>query len=416
MVTTLFEGAAEIVTLAPLAQQKKRVGILANDLGRIPKGWLLIAGSRIVAVGSGSYQGPAPDRRIQVQGGLIMPGLIDAHTHPLFAGSRSHEFAMRADGATYQDIAAKGGGIQATMRATRAASQQELATALDQRLRRSLALGVTTLEVKSGYGLSIPEELRMLEILDAARTRTPQTLAVTCLALHAASPEYGSLADYAQAVAQELLPEVARRKLADWVDAFIEAGYFSVTDIEPVAERARELNLGLRFHADEFSDAGAAAAAARWQAASADHLQYASDASIEAMAKAGTIAMILPGTSLYTRIPFTQAKRFTRRGVAVAVASDFNPGSCRLDNVAMMASLAAVQCGLSAAEAVASVTYVAAATLRLEDRKGCLVEGYDADFAIYDLEHCDEWLADFGRTLPREVWVGGCKAMDKGFC
>lgn len=410
MATILIEGAAEIVTLAPLARQRKLTRIVPDDLGRLTKGWLLVDDGRVAATGSGRYGGPAADRRVDAGGGLVLPGLVDAHTHPIFAGSRAREFALRADGATYQEIAAQGGGIRATMRATREASDEELARLLDRRLARALALGVTTLEAKSGYGLSVPEELRLLELLAAAKARTPQTLSVTCLALHAASPEHEDLKSYADAVAHELLPTVAKRRLADWVDAFIEAGYFSVADVEPVAARAKELGLGLRLHADEFSDAGAAAAAARWGAAAADHLQFASDAGIEAMAGAGTLAVLLPGTSLYTKLPFADARRFADRGVGVAVATDFNPGSCRLDNLAMMAGLAAVQAGLRAAEAIAAVTYVAAASLRLEDRKGALVEGHDADFLVYDLASVDEWLADFGRTPPREVWVKGRKA------
>ena len=201
MRTTLVEGADEIVTLAPLAHQRKFVGIQTSDLGRLRQGWLLVGDSRILDSGSGRYCGPEPDQRIKLTGGLIMPGLVDAHTHPVFAGSRSDEFALRADGVSYQQIAAQGGGIQATMQATRAASIAALEAKLDRQLQQALRLGITTLEVKSGYGLSVPEELKLLEILAASRQRTPQTLAVTCLALHAASPEHSSLASYAQAVA-----------------------------------------------------------------------------------------------------------------------------------------------------------------------------------------------------------------------
>lgn len=403
----LFEGIGEAVTMAALAQSGRLTNIVDADLGRLHQAWLLVKDGKVMSTGSGAYHGPTPDQRIQLNAGLLLPGLVDAHTHPIFAGSRSHEFVMRADGASYQQIAARGGGIQASRRATRTASREELAALLDQRLSQALELGITTVEVKSGYGLSVPEELRLLELLNEAKARSPQTLSVTCLALHAASPEHPSLASYAAAVSQELLPEVAKRQLADWVDAFIDEGYFSVKDIEAVASKAKDLGLGLRLHADEFSDAGAAAAAARWGARSADHLQYASDAAITAMADAGTIATILPGTSLYTRIPFTQARRFADRQVPVAIATDYNPGSCRLNNLAMMASLACVHSGLQGAEAIAAVTHVAAASLNLAGRKGSLAPGSDADFVVYDLTGSAEWLADFGQTRPREVWIQG---------
>lgn len=403
----LFEGISEAITLAPLAKAGRLTGIVDADLGRLRQAWLLIEGEKVIASGCAPYSGPAPEHRVHLGGGLVLPGLVDAHTHPIFAGSRAAEFVMRANGASYQQIAAQGGGIQASRLATRAASREELAALLDQRLYEALQLGVTTIEVKSGYGLSVAEELRLLELLFEAKERSSQTLSITCLALHAASPEHASLASYAAAVCQELLPEVARRGLASWVDAFIDTGYFSTSDFEPVATKAKELGLGLRLHADEFSDAGAAAAAARWGARSADHLQYASDTAITAMAAAGTIGIMLPGTSLYTGIPFTKARRFADRQVPIAVATDYNPGSCRLNNLAMMASLACVHSGLSAAEAIAAVTYVAAASLSLEKQKGALAPGFDADFVVYDLPNSDEWLADFGQTRPKDIWIRG---------
>lgn len=412
MSATLLTGIGELVTLAPLAAERRVTLIKDADLGRLSGAWLAVRDGRVESFGTGSPPSTyASYARHDAKGALVMPGLIDAHTHPIFAGSRAGEFVQRANGATYQEIAAAGGGIRATMNATRAASDDELLGLVSQRLRRALALGITTVETKSGYGLSVPEELRMLRILARARPLTPQTLSITCLALHAASPEHQSLRAYADACVHELLPVVAREKLADTVDAFVEAGYFSVEDTASYAVAARALGLGVRLHADEFSDAGAAEAAAAWHALSADHLQYASGRGIEAMAAAGVTAVILPGTSLYTKIPFTQARRFVDAGCAVAIATDFNPGSCQVDNLAMLATVAAVQSGFRPAEAIAGVTFVAAQALGLLEHKGALASGYDADWQVIDLPSIEAWLADFGRAVPREVWIAGKKVV-----
>jgi imidazolonepropionase len=404
---TLITGIGQLVTLAPLAAERRATRVKDADLGIISGAWLALRDGRIERYGSGNPPAFSGYERRDVGGALVLPGLIDAHTHPIFAGSRANEFAMRANGATYQQIAAAGGGIRASMTATRGATDEELLELLLARLGRLARAGVTTVECKSGYGLSVSEELRLLRVLTKARARTAQTLSVTCLALHAASPEHASLKDYAKACAEELLPVVAKEKLADSVDAFVEAGYFSVDDTRPYAEAAKRLGLAVRLHADEFSDAGAAEAAAAWGAQSADHLQFASDRGVEAMAAKGVTAVILPGTSLYTKIPFTAARRFADAGCPVAIATDFNPGSCQIDDLAMLATVAAVQSGVRPAEAIAGVTFVAAHALGLAQRKGALAPGYDADLQVVGLRSSDEWLADFGRTKPLAVYVSG---------
>lgn len=404
MTATLIHDIGELVTMAPLALTKKRTHIQAPDLGTATKAWLALDGGKVVATGAGPIPSTfAAYTRVDAGGGLVMPGLIDSHSHLIYGGSRASEFAARLAGATYQEIAAKGGGIQSTMRATRDTADDELLTLVHERLAKMRTLGITTVEIKTGYGLSVPAELRLLRLLK--HVRAAQHVEITCLALHARSPEHPDLKSYVAACVNELLPEVAADGLARWVDAFIENGYFSVADVEPYARKARELGLGLRLHADEFTDAGAAAAAADWGAAAADHLQFASDAGVRKMATSGVVATLLPGTSLYTRLPFTQGRRFADAGVPVAIATDFNPGSCRLDNLAMLAGVAAVQGGLTPAETVAAVTYVAASALGLQARKGALVPGYDADVLLYPLPRLYEWTADFGRTLPTRVWT-----------
>jgi len=408
--STLIVNIGDLVTCEPLARHKKLRAIGAADLGRLSQAWLLIAEGKVQ--GFGPMPPPAELVRTAGQqrdagGQLLMPGLIDSHSHLLFAGSRSLEFAQRLEGKSYQEIAAAGGGIQATMRASRAASQAELLRLAQARLARFLRHGVTSLEVKSGYGLAISEELRHLEVLRELRRLSRQTLRISCLALHARSPEYPTLAAYAAAASAELLPEVARRGLADYVDAFIEGGYFTVADCEPYMRQATTLGLGIRLHADEFSDAGAAEAAARWQAASADHLQFASSRGIAAMAEAGVVATLLPGTSLYTAIPFCQGRRFADAGCPIAVASDYNPGSCAISNLPLLASLAGLHCGLKPAEIIAGVTYVAAHSLGLQADKGALAPGMAADFFLHPAASLEGWLADCGESPASEVWIAG---------
>lgn len=406
----LVYNIGDLLTLAPLAQAGRGVAIAPADLGRLgPEAYLVVEGGKVQAVGRGSAPTLPGVPTLDAQGGLVMPGLVDAHTHPIFGGNRAAEFCQRAEGATYQEIAAAGGGIRSTVRATAEASDEELRQRLQAYLDRVLPLGITTLEVKSGYGLTVASELRLLRLLQQAMT--PQHLEITCLALHARSAQYANVADYVQACSEELLPEVAAEGLAKWVDAFIEDGYFSATQAEPWIHKAKDLGFGVRLHADEFSDGGGAMAAARWGAASADHLQWASDEGLVAMARTGVTATLLPGTSLYSRIPFVDGRRLVAKGVAVAVASDFNPGSCAFDNLAMLATIAAVHCGLRPAEAIAAVTLVPALSLGLGKVKGALAPGFDADFLCFPtLTSCEAWLADAGKTLPGSVYIRGRRA------
>jgi imidazolonepropionase len=403
----IIENIGDLVTLHPLVTENRNRNIKNEDLGRYSNAWLKITGGKISDFGTGKIPDKyEADKSISAEGGLVMPGMVDSHTHPIFGGNRAAEFSQRLDGVSYKEIADAGGGIQASVQGSRNASDDELLENLTLRLKRFCSRGITTVEVKSGYGLSVEEELRHLKILNLAKSKCPQTMSVTCLALHAASPEHKSLDSYVDQVVSELLPEVANENLADWVDAFIEDGYFTVKSVEPYARKAKELGMGIRIHADEFTDAGAASAAAEWGAASADHLQFASEESIKKMAGNDVVACVLPGTSLYTAIPYTNARQFLDAGCAVSIASDFNPGSCYIDNLSMLTTLAGLHCGFRPAEAIAAVTWTAATSLNLKN-KGALAKGSDADFLIYrDLKTADEWLYDFGRALP-DVFIAG---------
>ncbi len=408
MAELLIHSIGQLVSCEPLARTQRFTAVQRDDLGRIDAAWLALKDGKVKEFGGGAV--PSHYRswpQHDAKGSLVTPGLVDCHTHPIFGGDRTHEFAARLDGATYQEIAARGGGIKSTIAATRAASDADLEQSTAARLANFLSWGVTTVEVKSGYGQSLREELRLLRILNRLKEKGPQTLSVTCLALHDVPRDAPSSSAFIREMKDELLPVVAQEGLASWVDAFVENGYFSVEETRPLIEHARSLGLQIRLHADEFAESGAAEAAAAWGAVSADHLQKASDDGIRAMAAAGTVAVLLPGTSLYTRIPYTKAERFRASGCALAVASDFNPGSCFLPSLPMAAGLGALYGGLSLAEAFVAVSWNAARALRLERRKGALAVDYDADVLIHSCQTLEQWIADLGQTRPREVLIDG---------
>jgi len=404
----IITNLIEAVTLKPLADSNRFTNISSADLGRVKQAWIAIESGKISGIGSGS-----PDQEFKhlkvIDGShcMALPGLIDAHTHPVFAGIRANEFCMRLEGATYQAIAAAGGGIQASVDRSKAASNGDLETLLIERMQTFASHGVTTMEMKSGYGLTVDEELRHLRIIKKVARHSAQTISATCLALHAVPKNQASAKSWADLCAKELLPVVKSENLADCVDAFIENGYFSASDCGSYLDTAKKLDLKIRLHADEFSDSGAAECAAKYEALSADHLQHASEKGIKAMGAAGVVALLLPGTSLYTSIPYTDSRPFKAAGCPVGLATDFNPGSCPVDNLRLVLTMGALHCKLTMAEALAAVTWVPARSLRLEHLKGALTVGRDADILLMPLQSCEEFVADLGRTKPRAVFARG---------
>lgn len=412
MSCAVVHNISQLVTLRPLVEKKQFGSITRDDLGILSNAWVACKDGKIEACGMRNVPWQYHDwPQYNADKSLVIPGLIDAHTHPVFAGSRASEFSMKLEGKSYQDIAAAGGGIISTVKATRAAPKELLLNETVTRLKKFLSWGVTTLEVKSGYGLSVKDELKLLEVLNETKEKTPQTLSITCLALHGLPPEQTSHKAYIDEIKQKLIPLVIERKLADSVDVFIEKGYFSVEDVNVFMKDVTAKGLNIRVHADEFSDAGAASAAGRWHAVSADHLECVSEEGIEAMVRAGVVAILLPGTSLYSKIPFAKARPFLDKGCPVALATDYNPGSCVIDNLPFIATLGAIHCGLTLPETLVAITYAPALSLKLNMTKGALVAGFDADFVISSLGDVDRWLADIGRTPPKEVWIAGEKVI-----
>lgn len=342
---------------------------------------------------------PEPGEEVaDAAGRWITPGLVDCHTHLVWGGDRAGEFERRLAGTSYAEIAAAGGGIRATVRATRAASEEELARAAAERLAPLLAEGLTTVEIKSGYGLDRDTELRMLRVARRLGAEWPLSVRTSLLAAHAVPPDFpGGAEGYTEFVAREIIPEAARLGLADAVDAFCERIAFSPTQTGRIFDAARAAGLPVKLHADQLSDLGGATLAARHSALSADHLEYTGADGFRAMAAAGTVAVLLPGATYFireTRHPNIAAMR--EAGLRMAIATDMNPGSSPARSLILMLNLACTLFRLTVNEALLGVTRQAAAALGLRDR-GRLRAGLRADLAFYRI----------GRPAELCYWIGG---------
>lgn len=374
----------------------------ADPLGVIEDGALFLEGGEIAEVGPRpEVVARHPGARIVAAGGVVTPGLVDAHTHAPWMGARDQEYALRMAGADYEAIAAAGGGIVASMRAVRAASTAEIAAALRARLRRMASLGVTTVEAKSGYGLDERSERKQLEaIQEAARADDLPRVVPTYLALHALPPEAGGdRAAFAERVARAWLPGIAAAGLARFVDAYVDRSAFSVALARPVLARARELGLGVRVHVGQFADVGGAELAAELGAASADHLEQVGEAGVHALAAAGVRAVLLPVASFTLRQDPPPVAALRAAGVRLVVASDANPGTAPTESLPLAMALAVRTYGLTVAEAILGATREAAASLGLGDQCGALRPGLRADLALWDLDHESGIVQPWG--LPR---------------
>ena len=378
-----------------------------DDYGVIEDGAVAIAGGKIAFAGSRSDAPEAATTR-SLEGRWITPALIDCHTHLVFAGDRSGEFEERLKGTSYEDIARAGGGIMSTVRATRDASADELYAAALPRVQALAAEGVGTIEIKSGYGLNIESELKMLSVARQLGDASAVTIRTSLLAAHTVPPEFRDAPDaYIDLICDELLPEVVSGRLADAVDAYCESIAFSTDQVARLFARARELGLPVKLHADQLSDGGGAALAAQFAALSADHLEYTSAAGVEAMAASGAVAVLLPGAFLTlgeTQLPPIDEMR--EHGVPIAIATDCNPGTSPICSLRSAMMLAARQFRLTPEECLAGATREAARALGLDDR-GTLDVGKRADIAIWDISHPRELAYWFGTPQLDELLVQG---------
>ena len=386
-----------------------RVGV-PDPYGAIEDGALAMRDGEIAWVGP---EAELPSRRAEearaLEGRWITPALIDCHTHLVFGGDRGSEFEARLGGASYEELAAAGGGIMDTVRATRAASADELFQGALGRLEAMAGAGAATVEIKSGYGLDLDTEIRMLEVARRLGRASGLTVRATLLAAHAVPPEFrGRPADYLAFVGDKLLPRVAAEGLADAVDGFCESVAFSAAQLAGLFERARALGLPVKLHADQRTDGGGAALAARFGALSADHLEYTPEAGIEALARAGTVAVLLPGAFLTLgesrRPPVGALRRF---GVPIALATDCNPGTSPLASLREAMALASRLFGLTPEECLAGVTRQAARALGLQHDRGTLEVGTRADIAIWDIGHPRDLTYWLGRRALAGLLVAG---------
>src|SRR5918911_446428 len=359
---------------------------LATMTGTVIRdGALATRGGRISWVGERRHWKEKARSEHDARGACILPAFLDCHTHLVYAGNRAHEFELRLKGASYEEIANAGGGILSTVRATRAASEDELAAAAQRRLSRWTAEGATVVEVKSGYGLDRETELKMLR---AARRLTGVTVKTTFLGAHTLPEEYKGRADaYIDFVCDDVLPAAAKEKLVDAVDVFCERIAFSHAQTARVFDCAKRLGLPVKLHADQLSDLGGAALAAKYGALSADHLEYSSEQGVEALARAHSAAVLLPGAFYFlreTRLPPIAALR--RRHVPIALATDHNPGSSPLSSPLLAMNIACTLFRLTPEEALAGFTVHAARALGMHSTHGSLAVGKAADFALWDID------------------------------
>lgn len=345
------------------------------------------------------------ERTVDLGGAWVTPGLIDCHSHAVFGGNRSGEFEQRLQGVSYAEIAAQGGGIASTVRATRAASEDELFASARQRVQALMRDGMTTLEIKSGYGLDLANERKMLRVARRLGEELPLTVRSTCLAAHALPPEYAGRADdYIAHICDQMLPALAEEGLVDAVDAFCEHLAFSPAQVEKVFIKARELGLPVKLHAEQLSSLHGSSLAARYHALSADHLEFMTEEDAIAMAEAGTVAVLLPGAFYFlreTQLPPMEALR--RHGVKIALASDLNPGTSPGLSLRLMLNMGCTLFRMTPEEALAGVTLHAARALGLGESHGSLEVGKVADFVAWQIERPADLSYWLGGDLPKRV-------------
>lgn len=412
-----IRGAASLAT--PLGSAARR-GREQGEILRIRNPALRAENGVLLFVGTDAdyrreYGGRPADVTVDAAGGTLLPGFVDAHTHPVWTGDRGEEIGRRLAGESYSKIAAEGGGILATVRATRAAPDDELSSTVRRRLRRMLEHGTTTVETKSGYGLTEKDEIRALRLLRAL-SEDPDLPAIvpTLLAAHEVPPELRDRrGEWVRIVAEEIVPRVADEGLARFCDVFCEEGVFTVAESRAILEAARRAGLGMRIHADELARSGGTLLAAELGAASADHLLFAGGEEIAALAASPTVAVILPGTAWWMRSRRAPARSMIEAGVPIAVASDSNPGTCFTESLAAVAPHACLESGLTVEETLTGMTLNAAASIGLADRIGSLEPGKAADVVVLDAPDDRHLVYHWGVNSVKTVVRGGRVVVQK---
>jgi imidazolonepropionase len=389
------------------------VGTELREIGAIADGAMLVRDGRVAAIGSRAKIEPLCGSADVVDAGgrLVTPGFVDAHTHLVFAGNRADEFEMRCAGATYQEIAAQGGGIKSTVRKTRAATEDALNAIAERHARWFLESGTTTVEAKSGYGLTVEDELKILRVIRHIGQTTPLRTVPTFLGAHEIPVEYaGRGDDYVQLVVEEMLPLVAGERLAEFCDIFCESKVFNLDQARRIFTAAQKHRLGLRMHADQFTAFGASDLAAEMGAKTCDHLEQTTSASMNALMRAGVQPVLLPG-SVYAigSQKYPNARAMIETGLAMVLATDFNPGSSPTTSMRMVMSLACTQMKMTPAEALTAATVNAAYSLNRGHEIGSLEPGRIADFVVHDAEDYRELPYFFGDPRVAMVFTSGAR-------
>ncbi|MEW6687016.1 MAG: imidazolonepropionase [Candidatus Edwardsbacteria bacterium] len=389
MIDLLITQAKQVLTLRASEGNK-----VTEELGIIEDGAIAIKGEEIVAVGKTDEVRDKVEidsektQIIEASGKVVMPGFIDCHTHLVYAGSREYEFEMRLKGVSYEEIAAKGGGIKATVRATREASKEELSNLAKSRLERMLLWGTTTVEGKSGYGLSLDSEIKLLETIASLNKNQPVELVPTFLGGHEVPDEFqNNRKAYIRLLTEKMIPVVAEKELAEFCDVFCEQGVFTVEESEEILKAGENAGLKAKIHADELTPSGGAELAGRMHAVSADHLIYPSESGLQLMRDNGTVAVLLPGTSMTLRKPYAPARKMIEMGLTVAIATDHNPGTCTLEAMPIVIGLACLKLEMTPAEAIRAATINAACALDRQDKIGSLEPQKQADITILNIPH-----------------------------
>ncbi len=411
--TLLIKNANQVVTSRGASKKPLR-GVGQKALTVIEDGAVAVCGEKIASVGSTAevldrIKVDASTEVLDASGKVVLPGLVDPHTHVVFGGSREHELALKLQGVPYLEILARGGGILNSVEATRAASKEELVAGGIKYCQQMLAQGTTTAEAKSGYGLSTKAEIKTLEAIKAVDRAQPVDLIPTFLGAHAVPKEYKDNPDgYLDLVINEMLPRVVENNLARYCDVFCEEGIFSVEQSRRVLMAARDLGLGLKMHADEISPLGGSELAAELGAVTADHLLVISDQGIEHMAAAGVIGVVLPGTTFYLcEEHYAPARKMIDAGVPVALATDFNPGSSPNNNLQLIINIACLYLRMTPPEVINAITINAAHAVGRSEQVGSLEEGKLADLVLFDAPNYDYLAYRYGTNLISTVIKNG---------
>lgn len=407
--TLLIKNGRQLLTLSSV-KKGPRIKEEMEDLGLIEDGAVAVSGKQIVAVGKtkdvlAQVKADRKTKVLNAKGKVVLPGFVDCHTHPVFGASREEEFELRIKGKTYEEIALAGGGIRSSVKSVRELSKQELVELTLPRLDRFLSYGTTTIEAKSGYGLSLKDEIKILEVIKELNRVDPIDLVPTFLGAHEVPDEYRAKREaYIDLLIKQMIPEVAKRKLAVFCDVFCEKNVFSLDESRKILETARDYGLKPKLHADQLSASGGAELAAELKAISADHLEFVSDLGIRRMAEEGTIAVLLPGSVFgLGKDNYPHARKMIDMGLPVALGTDFNPGSSFTESMPMILSLACLRMKLTPAEAITAATINSAYAIDKGNSIGTLEPGKKADIVIWDVKDYREIPYHYGVNLVDTV-------------